>query len=123
MTAATHPLLARLLRKFGATIDEPPSLETWRMMMAAVGRMFHDADQDRYTIERAMDVLSVEMQGLYRELEHKTEQELAALRLSDARHRLLFQGNPLPIHVIDAETLRFLAINDAMVRTYGYTSE
>jgi len=118
-----HPLLARLLRKVGATIDEPPSLETWRMMMAAVGRMFHDADQDRYTIERAMDVLSIEMQGLYRELEHKTEQEIAALRLSDARHRLLFQGNPLPIYVIDAETLRFLAINDAMIRTYGYSSD
>jgi PAS domain S-box-containing protein len=37
--------------------------------------------------------------------------------------RLLFDGNPVPMWVIDRETLRFLAVNDAAVKQYGYTRE
>jgi len=123
VSSALHPLLTRLLRKVGASPALAPSTETWQAMLALVSKMFHDADQDRYTIEHAMDVLSGEMQGLYRELERKTEQELAALRMSDERHRLLFQENPLPIWVIDAETLQYVAINNSMIATYGYSRE
>jgi two-component system, cell cycle sensor histidine kinase and response regulator CckA len=42
---------------------------------------------------------------------------------SDARYRLLFRSNPQPMWVFDLETLRFLAVNDAAVRHYGYTAE
>jgi PAS domain S-box-containing protein len=38
-------------------------------------------------------------------------------------YRLLFERHPLPMWVYDAETLRFLAVNDAAVRHYGYTRE
>jgi two-component system sensor histidine kinase UhpB len=38
------------------------------------------------------------------------------------RYRMLFESSPLPMWVFDAETLRFLAVNDAAVRLYGYTS-
>jgi PAS domain S-box-containing protein len=123
VTKPIHPLLPRLLRKIGASPVAAPSAETWQAMLALVSKLFHDADQDRYTVEHAMDVLSSEMQGLYRELERKSEEELAALRMSDERHRLLFQENPLPIWVADAVTLRFVAINDSMVTTYGYSRE
>ena len=37
------------------------------------------------------------------------------------RYRMLFESSPLPMWVFDAETLRFLAVNDAAVRLYGYT--
>jgi hypothetical protein len=37
--------------------------------------------------------------------------------------RLLFDANPLPMWVYDRETLRFLAVNEAAVRRYGYTRE
>ena len=33
----------------------------------------------------------------------------------------LFDANPQPVWVVDAETLRFLAVNEAAVRHYGYT--
>src|SRR4029078_8628177 len=33
--------------------------------------------------------------------------------------RLLFEGNPVPMWVIDRETLRFLAVNEAAVVHYG----
>jgi signal transduction histidine kinase len=39
------------------------------------------------------------------------------------RYRMLFETSPLPMWVIDDETLGFLAVNDAAVRLYGYTRE
>jgi PAS domain S-box-containing protein len=44
-----------------------------------------------------------------------------ALRRSEERYRLLFDSNPHPMWVFDRETLRFLAVNDAAVRKYGYS--
>jgi PAS domain S-box-containing protein len=45
------------------------------------------------------------------------------LRESDARYRLLFEINPSPMWVYDEETFKFLAVNDAAVRHYGYSRE
>ena len=39
------------------------------------------------------------------------------------RYRMLFETSPLPMWVIDDETLGFLAVNDAAVRLYGYSRE
>jgi PAS domain S-box-containing protein len=47
----------------------------------------------------------------------------ASLRDSEERYRLLFEATPIPIFVFDAETLRYLAVNDAAVENYGYTRE
>lgn len=47
----------------------------------------------------------------------------AALRASEARYRLLFDANPIPLWVSDLETLRFLAVNEAAIRHYGYTPD
>ena len=33
---------------------------------------------------------------------------------------MLFEASPMPMWVYDAETLAFLAVNDAAVRHYGY---
>jgi PAS domain S-box-containing protein len=40
---------------------------------------------------------------------------------SEDRYRKLFELNPQPVWVYDCETLRFLAVNKAAVRQYGYT--
>ncbi|HVE65346.1 MAG TPA: PAS domain S-box protein [Thermoanaerobaculia bacterium] len=45
------------------------------------------------------------------------------LRESDSRYRLLFEINPSPMWVYDEETFRFLAVNDAAIRHYGYSRE
>ena len=42
---------------------------------------------------------------------------------SEKRYRLLFEANPLPMWVYDRATLRFLSVNDAALRQYGYTRE
>src|SRR6202521_1617114 len=45
------------------------------------------------------------------------------LQESEERHRKLFDNNPHPTWVFDRETLRFLAVNAAAVRKYGYSSD
>jgi PAS domain S-box-containing protein len=53
--------------------------------------------------------------------ERKKVEEL--LQESEERHRKLFESNPLPAWVFDRETFKFLAVNKAAVRTYGYSQE
>ena len=45
------------------------------------------------------------------------------LRLNEQRYRLMFDANPNPLLVFDRKTYRFLAVNDAAVKLYGYTRE
>ena len=47
--------------------------------------------------------------------------EQAEVAGSDGAYRLLFDANPQPMWVFDLETLRFLAVNDAALRRYGYS--
>lgn len=42
---------------------------------------------------------------------------------SEERYRLLFDCTPQPIWVYDEETLAFLGVNEAAIRTYGYAHE
>jgi PAS domain S-box-containing protein len=51
----------------------------------------------------------------------ETSRLLESLAVSEERYRLLFEANPLPMWVYDAKTLRFLAVNEAAVRHYGYS--
>jgi two-component system, cell cycle sensor histidine kinase and response regulator CckA len=45
------------------------------------------------------------------------------LRQSEDRYRLIFERNPHPMWVFDAETLAFLEVNAAAVQLYGYTRD
>lgn len=58
-----------------------------------------------------------------RALELGRRRMLEQLQASEAQYRLLFEGNPHPMWVFDRESLRFLAVNDAAVRHYGYARE
>src|SRR6185295_17102789 len=46
---------------------------------------------------------------------------LDALRASEERYRILFENNPQPMWVEDAESGAFLAVNEAAVRHYGWS--
>ncbi len=62
----------------------------------------------------------------YAELEREITTRLQAereLRASEQRYRELFENAPLPMWVFDPTTLRFLAVNRAAIRVYGYTAE
>ncbi len=47
--------------------------------------------------------------------------ERERLRAGEEHHQLLFAGNPHPMWIYDYETLRFLAVNDAAARAYGFS--
>jgi two-component system cell cycle sensor histidine kinase/response regulator CckA len=51
----------------------------------------------------------------------ETARLLSSLERSEERYRMLFEASPLPMWVYDAETLQYLAVNDAAIRHYGYT--
>jgi PAS domain S-box-containing protein len=53
--------------------------------------------------------------------EQKRAEEV--LQASEARYRLLFEENPLPLLVYDTGSLRILAVNDAAVIQYGYARD
>jgi len=46
-----------------------------------------------------------------------------ALRGSEEMYRVLFQKNPNPVWVCDAETLRILTVNEGAMGVYGYARE
>lgn len=41
---------------------------------------------------------------------------------TDLNYQALFNGSPLPMYVMAKSTLKILAVNDAMTKLYGYTS-
>ena len=41
----------------------------------------------------------------------------------ETTYRQMFMGNPVPMMILDTETLEFLAVNDAAVDHYGYSRE
>ncbi|MDZ7921274.1 EAL and GGDEF domain-containing protein [Rhodoferax sp.] len=54
-----------------------------------------------------------------------TDRKTAEMRIgeSELRYRELFELNPLPMWVVDSESLAFLSVNDAAVKAYGYTRQ
>jgi signal transduction histidine kinase len=73
-----HPLLVRLLRKAGAAPDAAPSLEAWQELLARVSRTYQEADQDRYTLERSIEISGREMQGLYQNIKRQSDAVIRA---------------------------------------------
>jgi|GEM_PF-3044611 PAS domain S-box-containing protein len=60
--------------------------------------------------------------GVGRDVSQRRRTE-TALWQSEARYRLLFENNPSPMWVHDLSTYKFLLVNTAAVRHYGYTAE
>ena len=56
------------------------------------------------------------------DVEKRTRAE-SSLRQSEVQYRNLFDSNPIPMWVFDRETLKFLGVNEAAVRHYGFSRQ
>jgi len=45
------------------------------------------------------------------------------LMTSERQYRLLFESNPMPMWVFERHSLKFLAVNEAAIRHYGYSRD
>jgi PAS domain S-box-containing protein len=73
-----------------------------------VSRMVRGLRQDKTSLQTEVD-------------QHERVEQ--ALRESEARYRLLFEDNPSPMWVYEAESLQILAVNEAAISRYGYSRE
>lgn len=85
-----HPVLARQLRRSAAGVESQPASEDWSRFLEGVNRAYVAADQDRYTLERAIDISSREMEELH-------------VRLRDERDKLDSVISSLPIGLIELD--------------------
>jgi diguanylate cyclase (GGDEF)-like protein len=60
-----HRTLVRQLRRLRLSFDEAPSLAAWQELLRRVDTTYSQADDDRYTLERALDLSSEEMGQLH----------------------------------------------------------
>lgn|GEM_PF-6484449 len=73
-----HSILRRQLRRLSLSADATPEdLETWRKFLTRVNGCYQQSDEDRYLIERSLELSSQEMREMYQELERRSNSELA----------------------------------------------
>ncbi|MGJ4729769.1 bifunctional diguanylate cyclase/phosphodiesterase [Luteimonas sp. SDU101] len=88
-------------------VSPQPGVERW--IRSSGGRVADSRGQARITGTVA-DVTA----------DHEAQQRVER---AEAQFRALFERNPLPFWVFDAQTLRFLAVNDAAIAAYGYSQD
>jgi PAS domain S-box-containing protein len=105
------------------TVVEKNRLEEGKVTFAFENRYLCKDGSYKWLLWNAVSVSEQEVvYAVARDItERKRAEEL--LRESDERHRKLFENNPHPTWVFDRETLKFLAVNTAAVRKYGYSRD
>ena len=66
---------------------------------------------------------AAKIQELNSTLERRVLERTEQLNLSEIKYRYLFQNNPMPLWVLDLNTLRFLDVNESALKLYGYSRD
>ncbi|WP_035674913.1 putative bifunctional diguanylate cyclase/phosphodiesterase [Bradyrhizobium liaoningense] len=110
---ASGSLLWRRIGEGGTLLALPEVMEfLFKAVLSGRGEQLEIENEGRYLRLSATafaDVVSL------------TISDVTALKRRDASFRLLFDNNPMPMWVFDAQTKAFLSVNDAAVQHYGYS--
>ncbi|MCB0873548.1 MAG: diguanylate cyclase [Thermoleophilia bacterium] len=74
-----HPLLKRQLKRIGADAVTPPDPAAWAMLLERVSAAYREGEDERYLLERSLEISSHEMRELY-EARARSEERQAVLR-------------------------------------------
>jgi PAS domain S-box-containing protein len=125
----TKELMARPYLEFihpddrPATVVEKDGLAEGKVTFAFENRYLCKDGSYKWLLWNAVSVREQEViYAVARDITERKRVE-ALLRESEERHRKLFDNNPHPTWVFARETLRFLAVNDAAVRKYGFSRD
>src|SRR5258708_38428193 len=77
-----HPLLTRQLKKAGLSelASPQPEPDMWQALLGRVSQSYAEADQERYLLERSLNISSREMQELSGNLRAERDRLSAILR-------------------------------------------
>lgn len=114
-----HRVLERQLRKLGLG-EAPPNAEQWKALLERIDSVYTAADQDRYTLERALDLSSGEMKKRFAELRTAQAQLVEASRkagMADVATSVLHNvGNVLNSVNVSAQVITELTRKSACSR-------
>ncbi|HET6339253.1 MAG TPA: ATP-binding protein [Polyangiales bacterium] len=113
-----HSVLKRQLARLQIEEATPPSPECWRELLQRISRTYSDGDQDRYTLERSIEVSGTEMRELYADVSNKHETLLA----SRERTRAIFEHSVVGQALID-DAGRCIEVNAALCKLLQFESD
>ena len=118
-----HPMLAQLLRRIGTSEQEAPPLDRWRELLGLMSQVCYEADRDRDTLERSIEVSSRDMQRLFQDLKRRTESERAEQEaimratLESAIEGILVVDNDRRVIAANKRFAEMLRLPDAVMAT------
>lgn len=71
-----HPTLKRQLKRLGVDETHPPSAGVWPELLTRINKAYQGADQERYVLERSLEISSNEMHKLYESLKRSSTSAL-----------------------------------------------
>ncbi|WP_374325541.1 PAS domain S-box protein [Azonexus sp.] len=107
-------LLSRQLRKLGLSTGQPPDAASWQALLEVIERTYNGFDQDRYTLERSLEITSEEMRALHQRERTAYDAQLKAI--FHALHDLIWLKDPDGIYLAcNPEFERFFGASEAQI--------
>ena len=72
-----HTSLKRLLKRLKLSAETPPSNDSWQTFLKRLNSSFQEYDEERYMLERSLQISSDEMKTLNEEIKNQSKSKLA----------------------------------------------
>jgi two-component system cell cycle sensor histidine kinase/response regulator CckA len=117
---------AQCLRRFGAVLTLLPlRIHDHSLGLVLLGAVDQAGQRfaENLADQAALAIAGARLLAAERAARAAAESAREALRHSEEAHRMLFEASPIPMYVVDAESMAFLAVNDSATRLYGYSRQ